>query len=75
MSTQISITIDKLILRAELGDGPAAEALRARLPLTVGLSRWGDEYYGGCGLKLEADSTAREIMEVGVESSTTAHSY
>ena len=65
MSTSISIKIGDVNLRAELNDSAAAKAIRERLPLTVGLSRWGDEYYGNCGLSLEADNTAREIMEVG----------
>jgi hypothetical protein len=29
------------------------------------MSRWGEEFYGDCGLSIPADASAREIMEVG----------
>jgi hypothetical protein len=29
------------------------------------MSRWGEEYYGDCGLAVELDDSAREIVEVG----------
>ncbi len=65
MSTPIRITIDDLVLEAELNDSLSAKALIALLPATMNLSRWGDEYYGSCGIEVGQDDTAREIMEVG----------
>jgi hypothetical protein len=29
------------------------------------MSRWGDEYYGDCGLAIAIDDSARDILEVG----------
>jgi hypothetical protein len=29
------------------------------------MSRWGDEYYGDCGVSVEEGPEARELMEVG----------
>ena len=48
-----------------MNDSAAARALIEVLPLTVTMSRWGDEYYGGCTLNTEDMDSAREIMAVG----------
>lgn len=29
------------------------------------MSRWGDEYYGDCGINVDLSPDAREVMEVG----------
>jgi hypothetical protein len=65
MATPITITIGDTTLKAELNDSPSAKALLEKLPVSVTLSRWGDEYYGSCGVRTSADSSAKEIMEVG----------
>jgi hypothetical protein len=65
MATPITITIGDTTLKAELNDSSSAKALLDKLPLSVTLSRWGDEYYGNCGVSASADSSAKEIMEVG----------
>ena len=65
MPTPIRITIDDIVLKAELDDSASAQALLAILPSTLNLSRWGNEYYGNCGIKVGQDETAREIMAVG----------
>ncbi len=65
MGKQIIITINGQVFSAELNDSAAAQALADSLPLTVQMSRWGDEYYGDCGLAVGTDSSARELMEVG----------
>ena len=62
---KIIIDTGKEQLAAELNDGAGAAALIEKLPATVRLSRWGDEYYGGGGVRVKEDDTAREIMEVG----------
>ncbi len=65
MSTSLSIKIEGRIFSAELNDSPAAELLLEALPLTVRMSRWGEEFYGDCGLAIHADASARELLEVG----------
>ena len=52
-------------LTAELNDSPAAQALLSSLPLEISMSRWGEEYYGGCGVSAPLEEEAREEMEVG----------
>ncbi len=65
MSQIITITIAGQDFSARLNDSAAAQVLIEALPLTVTMSRWGDEYYGGCTLNIEDTDSAREIMEVG----------
>ncbi len=64
MGSPITITIGSSQLPAELNDSEAAGKLASSLPLTVRMSRWGEEYYGDCGLSLQGPE-AREVMEVG----------
>ena len=65
MSQTIAITIQNQRFTAELNDSPAAKQLLEALPLTLDMSRWGEEYYGDCGLTIPLDDSAREIVEVG----------
>ena len=65
MPTPIEIVIGKVTLQAELNDSPAAKAIAARLPFELRMSRWGDEYYGGCGVDAPLAADARDLMEVG----------
>ncbi|MGB9716261.1 MAG: cyclophilin-like fold protein [Thermodesulfovibrionales bacterium] len=65
MPTKIKLIIGTLELSAELNESPSARKLISLLPLEFNMSRWGDEYYGDCGIKVELSSDARDIMEVG----------
>jgi hypothetical protein len=65
MSTSLSIKIQDQSFSAELNNSPAAAMLLEALPLKVRMSRWGEEYYGDCGLGIPADASARELLEVG----------
>lgn len=65
MPTAIEIVIGDLTLTAELNDSATAAQLAGCLPTTVRLSRWGDEYYGGCGIDAPLAGDAKEVMEVG----------
>ncbi len=65
MGTVITIAIQGQTFFAELNDSPAAAELLRALPLELRMSRWGEEYYGNCGLEMKPDSSARELMEVG----------
>ena len=63
--TRIKLTLGTMAMEAELNDSPTAKALVEKLPLTVDLSRWGEEYYGSVGLGKNPEPGAREVMEVG----------
>ena len=65
MATSIVIEMGGTTLRAALSDSPAARRIADALPVTVTMSRWGEEYYGSAGLVIPEDSSARELMEVG----------
>jgi hypothetical protein len=65
MARKITINIGEKILEAELNDSSAGRKVSAALPISLSLSRWGDEYYGDCGISIPEDSSARELMEVG----------
>lgn len=65
MATNILIDVNGRILEAELNDSSAAGDLEKKLPMTISMNRWGDEYYGDCGLRPALDSSARDLMEVG----------
>jgi hypothetical protein len=57
--------MDDLELSAELNDSESAALFKQMLPLTFSMNRWGEEYYGGCGIQAEESSDAKEVMEVG----------
>jgi uncharacterized protein len=65
MPTPIKIKIETLELSAELNDSPTAKKIISLLPLEFSMSRWGDEYYGDCGIRTVLSQDARDIMEVG----------
>jgi uncharacterized protein len=65
MPTAINIEIGKVVLKAEINDSESARIFLAALPRQVSLSRWGDEYYGNCGIKVDEADDAREEMKVG----------
>jgi hypothetical protein len=65
MSTPVIIKIGEIKLSAELNDSPSAEKIKLLLPLEFSMSRWGDEYYGNCGIDAELSQDARDVMEVG----------
>ena len=65
MAQKILITTGQVELIAELNDSPSAKALANALPMQLSMSRWGDEYYGDCGLNVEEEPQARTLMEVG----------
>ena len=65
MATNVIIDVEGTAFKAEINDSPGGQEFLNLLPLTIRLSRWGDEYYGDCGASVEEDSSAREVMEVG----------
>jgi hypothetical protein len=65
MSRSIRIVIGDNEVRAALNESQTAKALQELLPLEISMSRWGDEYYGDCGLSAPLEPEARAEMEVG----------
>ena len=66
MGLEITITIDGgPKLSAELDDSATARKIAAALPLRLRMSRWGDEYYGSCGVHARREAGARTRMAVG----------
>jgi hypothetical protein len=65
MPAPVIIKIGDSELKAELNDSPSSEKLKALLPLEFSMSRWGDEFYGDCGIKTELSQDARDVMEIG----------
>ena len=65
MGTPIKLEANGVILAAELNDSKSAQDLAGILPTELTLSRWGDEYYGNCGLSVQQASDARDEMSVG----------
>ncbi|KJU84040.1 hypothetical protein MBAV_003770 [Candidatus Magnetobacterium bavaricum] len=65
MSDRILLSTGEVKLRAELNDSATAATFRALLPMEVRLSRWGEEYYGDCGINVDIAEDAKEVMEVG----------
>ncbi len=63
----IKLTVDDCELLAVLNGSATALALAAVLPLKLSMSRWGDEYYGSLGAKLDVSpaADARDLMSVG----------
>jgi uncharacterized protein len=65
MGRKIEIEINGQKIPAELNDSATSKLFAETLPATINLSRWGDEYYGGCGVSTGEADDAKEIMEVG----------
>ena len=64
-SQTFRLEIGGVALEGRLNDSATAAAIAASCPLDIRLSRWGDEYYGDCGVAVGADPDAREVMEIG----------
>ncbi|MBN1268851.1 MAG: hypothetical protein JXB04_04630 [Kiritimatiellae bacterium] len=66
MATPIRITVENgPTLDAELNDSASAREIIASLPLEFEMHRWGEEYYGDCGLESGRAKDARDVMEIG----------
>ena len=67
MPIPIIVKLGKLQLTGQLNDSPTAQAIADQLPLTIRMSRWGEEYYGSLPKNPDIDQApdAREVMAVG----------
>lgn len=65
MPTKIKITINDIVLDAELFDTPCAKAIVAVLPIETRPNEWGDEFYFEIPVKHGLDDMATTIVKVG----------
>jgi hypothetical protein len=65
MPDTIRLKITHRIVEAELNDSETARMLLELLPITISMQRWGEEYYGDCGLNVSPSRNARQDMEIG----------
>jgi len=65
MGKKIQIRIANRTVSASLNESQTATKFYDLLPLTISMQRWGDEYYGDCGLSVSQSPDARQDMEVG----------
>ena len=65
MEKKIKMRFQDREVAAVLSGSTTAARFYDLLPLEITMQRWGDEYYGDCGLQTGAESDARADMEVG----------
>ncbi|UCB45636.1 MAG: hypothetical protein JSV25_15750 [Spirochaetota bacterium] len=65
MAIKIKIKTGGKELTAVLNESATAKHFYEQLPLKISMQRWGDEYYGDCGLNVDTEAGARAEMEVG----------
>jgi len=65
MEKKIVIKIGNRTIEADLNSNDTTDLFYSALPKTITMQRWGDEYYGDCGIKVNAAKDARAEMEVG----------
>ena len=65
MANKIKIKAGGNEFTAVLNESETAKKFHELLPLKISMQRWGDEYYGDCGLNVDTESDARADMEVG----------
>ena len=59
------LKLGDMALEGRFNDSATAASIAAACPLDIRLSRWGDEYYGDCGVAAGAEPDASEVMEIG----------
>jgi hypothetical protein len=65
MPVEITITVQDIILRAELFDTPCARAVSGKLPISAHPNEWGDEFYFVIPVALPPDDTATTAVKIG----------
>ncbi len=65
MGKNIQIRIADRTVSASLNESETANKFYDLLPLTISMQRWGDEYYGDCGLSVPQSPDSRQDMDVG----------
>ena len=64
-ATRFRLEIGGATLEGRLNTSKTAAAVAEACPIELQLYRWGDEYYGRCGVTALAAADARDAMEVG----------
>lgn len=65
MPFYVKITIDDIVIRAELFDSECAKSIIKNLPIRSVPHRWGDEYYFEIPVERPLDETATTKVNVG----------
>jgi len=65
MSTEVTITVGSLRLKAEFFDTACAKAIVGILPIKARPNEWGDEYYFEIPVAASLDETATIKVKVG----------
>ncbi|KWT92170.1 MAG: cyclophilin-like fold protein [Nitrospirota bacterium] len=65
MSKTILITTGDLRLRGALNESVTAVEFAELLPMDLTMSRWGEEYYGDCGIDAQLTPDAKDEMDIG----------
>ena len=63
--SKIRLTIDGVVLSAELRDTPTANAILEALPLKSSTQTWGDEVYFEVPVSAPLDDDAKDVVEPG----------
>lgn len=65
MGKKIIIKIGEREFTAELNKSMSARLFYETLPANLSMTRWGDEFYGNCGISVDLEKEARTDMEIG----------
>ncbi len=65
MAKRIRIKINGSECTAVLNQKSLALQFYEKLPMRISMTRWGDEYYGDCGIEFDLEDEARTEMDVG----------
>ncbi len=65
MTTRIGLSVNDIVLEAELFDTPCAKAIVAVLPIATKPNEWGDEFYFEIPVRMPPDETATTAVKAG----------
>ena len=65
MEKKIQINVSGKGFECALNKTPTADMFYDMLPKKIRMQRWGDEYYGDCGINVNRSADARAEMEIG----------
>jgi len=65
MPQAIQITLGDLKIKAQLNDGPTAQAIIEALPIEGAAQRWGQEIYFAIPVQKPLEQDAQEVLERG----------
>ncbi len=65
MAKRVHIKINGSECTAVLNQNRSALQFYEKLPMRISMTRWGDEYYGDCGIAVDLEDDARVEMDIG----------